>query len=548
MKINREMVLQSFREEAEELLTQMEQSLLALEGQPESQELISSIFRVAHTLKGNASLLEFKAVAQALHSLEDLLDSLRKGTVTITTEVINLLLQSVDVLRQMTKRMLAGEESLLPAHEKFFSRLALIASKSKPQTVEAAGENTTPAVSPTAASGTKSAQSLRVDLGKMDRMLNLTVGFAIAQGRMRRMLQEKYSTHGTGHEVLEVHQGLESLFLQMQELVMKIRMVPVGPIFQRFSRSVRDAARAHGKFANLRIEGEEVEVDTSVVEHLKDPLLHMIRNAVDHGIETPEERKKNGKPPVGTITIRAAHEGGYILVEVSDDGAGLNRQRILEIGQKRGFIAEAEKLSDNEIYQLIFESGFSTAARVSDLSGRGVGMDVVRRNVQALRGSVQVTSRPGEGTTVHIRLPLTLAIIEGFGVGVGNETYVIPVEQVVECVELPAEENDAARTEGVLQLRNQPLPFIYLRDHFELPGARTGRQNIVVVQHGASRAGLAVDVLYGTTQTVIKPLPTVFKTIPGVSGSAILGNGRVALILDVPALLRDFRAQEMQLV
>jgi len=547
MKINREMVLQSFREEAEELLVQMEQSLLALESQPDDLELVSSIFRVAHTLKGNASLLEFKAVAQALHSLEDLLDSLRKGTVTTTTEVINLLLQSVDILRQMTKRMLAGEESLLPAHERFFSRLALVAAESKPSVVEASAETTTRAAS-AAASGAKSAQSLRVDLGKMDRMLNLTVEFAIAQGRLRRMLQEKYSSYRTGHEVLEVHQGLESLFLQMQELVMKIRMVPVGPIFHRFARSVRDAARAHGKFANLRIEGEDVEVDTSVVEHLKDPLLHMIRNAVDHGIETPEDRKKKGKPSVGTITIRAAHEGGYILVEVSDDGAGLNRQRIIEIGQKRGSIPEAEKLSDKEVHQLIFESGFSTAAEVNDLSGRGVGMDVVRRNVQALRGSVEVSSQPGAGTTVHIRLPLTLAIIEGFSVGVGDETYVIPVEQVVECVELPAAENDAVRSEGILQLRNQPLPFIYLRDHFDLPGERIGRQNIVVVQHGASRAGLAVDVLHGTTQTVIKPLPTVFKTIPGVSGSAILGNGRVALILDVPALLRDFRVQEMQLV
>src|SRR5215472_8644694 len=429
MKINREMVLQAFREEADELLVQMEQSLLALEGLPENRDLISSIFRVAHTLKGNASLLEFKAVAQALHSLEDLLDSLRKGTVTVTTEVINLLLQSVDVLRQMTKRMLAGEESLLPAHEKFFARLALIAAKPKPASSEPSTETATAGVSQAVLSGSKSAQSLRVDLGKMDRMLNLTVEFAIAQGRMRRMLQEKYSSFGAGHEVLEVHQGLESLFLQMQELVMKTRMVPVGPIFQRFARNVRDAARAHGKFANLRIEGEDVEVDTSVVEHLKDPLLHMIRNAVDHGIEPPEERKKKGKPPVGTITIRAAHEGGYILVEVSDDGAGLNRQRIIEIGQKRGFIPEAEKLSDKEVHQLIFESGFSTAAEVNDLSGRGVGMDVVRRNVQALRGSVEVSSQPGAATTVHIRLPLTLAIIEGFSVGVGDETYVIPVEQ-----------------------------------------------------------------------------------------------------------------------
>jgi two-component system chemotaxis sensor kinase CheA len=321
-------------------------------------------------------------------------------------------------------------------------------------------------------------------------------------------------------------------------------MVPVGPLFRQYTRTVRDLAKSHGKLAQLVIVGEDVEVDTSVVEHLKDPLLHMIRNAVDHGIESPAARRKKGKSPVGNITVRAAHQGGNIVIDVSDDGTGLERQRILEVAQKRGIIANAEKLSDNDIYQLIFESGFSTASKVTDLSGRGIGMDVVRRNVQALRGSVNIRSQPGAGSVVHIRLPLTLAIIEGFSVGVGSETFVIPVDQVIECVELPEEENDSARKDGILQLRGQPLPFLYLKDHFTLPGNRVGRQNIVVVQHDARTAGLAVDVLYGASQTVIKPLPMIFKSVPGVSGSAILGNGRVALILDIPALLRDFRIQE----
>jgi two-component system chemotaxis sensor kinase CheA len=249
---------------------------------------------------------------------------------------------------------------------------------------------------------------------------------------------------------------------------------------------------------------------------------------------------------MGSITVRAAHEGGGIVVEVKDDGAGLDRQKILQAANRRGIVADSERLSDADVYQMIFESGFSTAGVVSDLSGRGVGMDVVRRNVQALRGSVVITSDPGAGSTVHIRLPLTLAIIEGFGVGVGDETYVIPVDQVVECVELPAEEHDAARAQGILQLRDEPLPFLFLKDHFGLPGERTGRQNVVVVQHEANRAGLAVDVLHGATQTVIKPLPSLCKDVPGVSGSAILGNGRVALILDVPKLLDDFRLQELQ--
>jgi two-component system chemotaxis sensor kinase CheA len=232
------------------------------------------------------------------------------------------------------------------------------------------------------------------------------------------------------------------------------------------------------------------------------------------------------------------------VIEVSDDGAGLDRQRIVEVARRMGLVQESETPSDQHVYELIFESGLSTASHISDMSGRGVGMDVVRRNIQALRGSVTMTSQPGAGATVRIRLPLTLAIIEGFGVGVGDQTYVIPVDQVIECVELPEEDNDTARREGVLQLRNEPLPFLHLKDHFGIRGDRIGRQNVVVVQHESSRAGLAVNALYGATQTVIKPLPPIFQDVPGVSGSAILGNGRVALILDVPALLRDFCTQE----
>ena len=551
MEINREMLLQSFREETAECLEQMEQSLLALETSPENRELVSSLFRAAHTAKGNASLLEFNILARFLHNVEDLLELCRSNAIALSQDVINILLQSVDALRQMTKRAVEGTETLSPEHEALSARLAEMAAEFKtPQTAVAPESSAagTPEASSSTAVSKSSVQNLRVDVGKLDRMLNLTVEFAIAQGRQRRILEEKIGLIANGRELLDSHHGLEALFLQLQELVMKIRMVPVGPTFHRFARSVRDTARKSGKLARMLIVGEDVEVDTTVLEHIYDPLMHMIRNSVDHGLESPEVRRSLGKDPSGKIVLKAFHDSGNIVIQISDDGAGLNHDRILQHARSKGLIPEGTRLSASEIQNLIFQPGFSTADKVSELSGRGVGLDVVRRNVQALRGNVQVSSQPGAGTTVDIRLPLTLAIIEGFSVGVGNETYVIPVEQVVECVELPAEENNAARTEGILQLRNQPLPFIYLRDHFELPGDRTGRQNIVVVQHGASRAGLAVDVLYGTTQTVIKPLPAFFKAIPGVSGSAIVGSGRVALILDVPALLRDFRAQEVQLV
>src|ERR1044071_4489570 len=376
------------------------------------------------------------------------------------------------------------------------------------------------------------------------RLRDLAVELTSARGRVAQMLEAKEEM--SLEELRDAHSFADSLHYELQDTILKARMVPVGPLFHQYNRTVRDLAKSLGKMAQLRIEGEDIEVDTSVFEYLKDPLLHMIRNALDHGIEQPAKRKKRGKSQTGTITVRAARESRNIVIEVIDDGAGLDKQKIIEVAQKKGLVAESQKLADQEIHQLIFEPGFTTASQVSNMSGRGVGMDVVRRNIQALRGSVHVTSQPGVGATVRIRLPLTLAIIEGFGVGVGNETYVIPVDQVIECVELGKEDHENARKDGVLQLRSEPLPYIYLQDHFGLPGDRGARQSVVVVQYETGRAGLAVNELYGATQTVIKPLPAIFKDVSGVSGSAILGNGRVALILDIPALFRNYRATEHQ--
>jgi len=539
MEINREMVLQSFRDETEELLTQMEQSLLQLESQPEDRELISSIFRAAHTLKGNASLLEFRAITQALHSLEDLLDLLRKGTIRVSAEIVNLLLQSVDISRQIAKRMLAGEDTLLPEHQEFFSRLAQIANASNraPEVLEA---DAAASAGPQAASlsGTKGASSLRVDLSRLDRMLNLTVEFAIAQGRMRRMLQQRSSELAGGREVLDTHANLESLFLELQELVMKIRMVPVGPTFHRFARSVRDMARKSGKIARMLIVGEDVEVDTTILELIHDPLMHMIRNSVDHGLETPEVRRSAGKDPSGKIVLEAFHDSGNIVVRISDDGAGLDTARILQQARNRGLVSETGRLSDFDIQNLIFQPGFSTADKVSELSGRGVGLDVVRRNVNALSGTLHLESVKGQGTTFTIRLPLTLAIIDGFAVRVGTETYVVPLSSVKECLELPAE-NHRCDTGGVINLRGEALPFLRLRDLFGAGQKAPARERILVVEHQGGRAGLAADELLGEQQAVIKPLGRLFQGISGVSGSTILGDGRVALILDVPAICRE---------
>ena len=387
-----------------------------------------------------------------------------------------------------------------------------------------------------AAAWRESTDTIRVDTQKLDRMLNLAGEIAIAHGRLRQAIEQ---SSGKKPEPLEAQDQVERLSLELQETIMKVRMVPVGPTFRQYNRTVRDIAQDHGKTALLTLDGENVEVDVSVIEHLKDPLTHMIRNALDHGIEQPETRKARGKVPCGTISLKAFHEGANIVIQVSDDGAGLNRNKIIERAKVISTVTEPETLADAELYRLIFEPGFSTADTVTDMSGRGVGMDVVRRNIEALRGSVSIDSESGKGSTVTIRLPLTLAIIEGFGVGIGADTYVLPLHAVSECIEMPVSERAHDHPQGVINLRGEPLPYIRLRSWFELASPRPNRENIVVVELDGAKAGLAVDSLQGSRQTVIKPLGDQFKDLPGISGSAIMGNGRVALILDVAALMRE---------
>ena len=550
MEINREMLLQSFRVETEECLAQMEQLLLALETHPNDPELVSSLFRAAHTIKGNASLLEFSALARFLHSLEDLLDLCRSHAVLLSQDVINILLQAVDALRQMAKRAANGEEGLLPEHDELSARLVEMTGesrKSEPSSMAETPASLFPSSPADAGISKTTVQNLRVDVGKLDRMLNLTVEFAIGQGRLRRMIEEKYVATASGSEVLETQHGLEALFLDLQELVMKIRMVPVGPTFHRFARSVRDTARKSGKLARMLIVGEDVEVDTTILEHIHDPLMHMIRNSVDHGLESPGARRAAGKDPSGKIVLKAFHDSGSIVVEVSDDGAGLDHERILQHARKQGVIPEGARLSESEIHNLIFQPGFSTADKVSELSGRGVGLDVVRRNVNALSGAIHVASQKGQGTTFTIRLPLTLAIIDGFAVKVDTETYVIPLSSVQECLELPREKHRSEEG-GVINLRGEALPYVRLRELFGCRGVAPAREKIIVVEYQGGRAGLAADELLGEQQAVIKPLGRLFQGIRGVSGSTILGNGRVALILDVPALCGEAIRRSTELV
>lgn len=543
MDIDFESLAQTFRSEAEENLSSMEEALVELEETPGDQEILHTIFRVAHTLKGNAAALGFTGMTEFAHSLEDCLDRLLKGTAQAGTGLITALLKSVDALRELLEASLAGDIEMQASHRQLLARVKE-ESGEKPSTAGEAAPSAPP-VERRSPPGrrredvlvwSERTQTLRVDIEKLDRMLNLTGEIAIARGRIRQVLDE-LAGHG-GEAALEVHRDSDRLFLDLQELVMKIRMVPIGPTFRQHIRTVRDLATASGKQARLEIEGEDVEVDTTVVNMIRDPLTHMLRNAMDHGIETPERRRAAGKDPCGVVRLCAFHETGNIVIQLIDDGGGLNRKRIAERAMARGLVSDPEKLSDAELHRLIFEPGFSTAEKVTDVSGRGVGMDVVRRNIEALRGTVAVESQEGAGTTLTVRLPLTLAIIEGFLVGVGEETYVLPLDVVVECVEMPASERQSDAAEGVVNLRGKLLPYLRLKNWFGLPETGSRREQIVVVEHHEMHAGLVVDALYGENQTVIKPLGKVFQGLPGVSGSTILGNGRVALILDVPAIIR----------
>jgi len=371
---------------------------------------------------------------------------------------------------------------------------------------------------------------VKVQAEKLDRLVDLVGELVIAGASVNAMAARSHDG-----QLLEATTVVNKLVEEIRDNALSLRMVQIGDTFNRFRRIVRDVSQELGKSIELEIHGGETELDKTIVEKLSDPLMHIVRNAIDHGIEPLDLRRARGKPDTGSLALTAFHDSGSIVIEVADDGGGLDKAKILKKAIERGLIQEGAELSDAEITNLVFEPGFSTAAAVTNLSGRGVGMDVVRRNIDQLRGTIEVESYEEAGTTLRIRLPLTLAIIDGFRVGIGTASYVVPLDMVIECLDLgpflESEENH------LINLRGEVLPFLRLREIFRMPGEPPARERVVVVQYGETRAGLVVDKLMGEFQTVIKPLGNLFKHVRGVGGSTILGSGEVALILDVPQLI-----------
>jgi two-component system, chemotaxis family, sensor kinase CheA len=517
-----------FQAEAEEGLAVMEQTLVLLEHRPDDAELLNTLFRMAHTLKGNADSLGIRPMTEVAHVAEDVLHGLRARTLRVTRERVDVLLQSVDVLRAFlamsVERPAAGDA---PADLLARLREAAAGADGAGDVAPVAAAEAGPVLeSPLEAA----LRTQRVDVLKLDRLLDLVTEIAVDRGRLRETLRGTRSSRD-----LAALEESEHLYGELHDLVMRARLVPLRPMLAHFARVTRDLALATGKPARLSIDERHVELDMRVAERLRDALTHMIRNAFDHGVEPAAVRQSLGKDPIATLTLRARHDAGGVVIQLSDDGTGLNRARILARAVARGLASEGETLGDKAVYELVFAPGFSTAETITERSGRGVGLDVVRRNVEALRGTVEVDSAPGEGTTLTLRLPLMLAMVEALAVNAAGRTYLIPMERIDECVDLPGDGETARRT-GVFEWQGRPLPLLPLAPLFGHKSTPS-RPRVVVVRQEGGGYGLIVDALLRTERAVVRPLSQRVRGLPVFAGSTILGDGQVALLLDVDALV-----------
>ena len=540
-------LFQLYSVEAEENLAAIEEGLVQLEQKPDDRALIAEIFRVAHTFKGNSSSLGFKSLAQFSHEVEEFLHRFRKGDQQPDGELISLLLRAVDVLKRWLPSLEVGVDNpmtgeQLEVHADLLRFRKSPAAAGIPAAIETTAETTTETTpdegDDKTATFLTAKRTMRVEARRMDVLLDLVGEISIAAQRVRRHVE--LIPAALRRDALDTVEDQDRLLRDLYDNVMRSRMVAVGPTFRRHLRTVRDLARTTGKLVQLVLEGEETEVDMSVVEALSDPLVHMIRNAIDHGIESPDGRAAAGKSATGTITLRAYHDRGEIVLQIADDGAGIQRDKIRALAVQAGLQPDA--MPDRELLDLIFQPGFTTADTVTGTSGRGVGMDVVRRNIERVRGQIFIETTEGKGTVVSIRLPLTLAVIPGFGVGVGGESFVIPMSAVEECLEQAPPET--SQPTGVLHVRGDAVPYVRLRHFFGFEQRAETREVVVVVLHQDRRAGLVVDEIYGESQTVIKPLGPLLRGMPGVTGTAVMGSGAVAMVLDAGAMFRELERNE----
>ena len=552
-------LLREFITESREHLDNIEQGVLVLEKEPVNVEMLNTVFRAFHTFKGGAGFLNLVPINRLAHILESLLDLARQGKFTIASPTIEIILRGRDVLKQFLDEIDAQVNGGKPATPILIPTESLKAEVAKMIELVSSGKMLNAVATPAEISTTTAATSapeaaapaapsangnakamVRVDTGKLDGLLDLVGEMVIAQSLVAPNLARL--SNGDAQFSRNVAQ-LNRITRDLQRVSMSLRMVPIRGLFQKMARVARDISAKQNKKVNFITSGEDTELDRGVVEELNDPLLHMIRNSMDHGIESAEKRAIAGKPSTGSLQLRAYHQGGSIVVEIEDDGAGLNRERILAKAVERGLVAPGAILTDEEIYHYIFAAGFSTAEKVTDLSGRGVGLDVVRRNIEKLRGTVDISSKPGTGTLFKIALPLTLAIIDGLVIGVGAERYIIPTLSVRESFRPTAEMISRIQNRAeVVNVRGRLIPLLRLHEIFGIQARATDPTQgiLVVVQSGANVRCLLVDALLHKQEVVIKNLNEMMvHKNPAFAGATILGDGRVGLILDVNALAQS---------
>lgn len=637
-------IMEDFLIEAFEMIEQLDQDLVELETRPEDLDLLNRIFRVAHTIKGSGSFLNFSVLTHLTHHMEDVLNKARHGELTITPDIMDIVLASIDFMkkllnairdtgtdantgldsdiavvvekldaiskgeslstqtpvvespaadtipieeepeldyanmspeeieqeidrllskrqeedkrkRQQKKAEGKSEEIQAPAEIKendpvtpepeTATATPVASTPAKPVATTKTPPKTTTPSQDTKAPATAVEQTIRVDVKRLDSLMNLIGELVLGKNRLIKIyndVEERYEGEKFLEELNQVVASVSMVTTDIQLAVMKTRMLPIGRVFNKFPRMVRDLSREVGKNIELIISGEETELDKSIVEEIGDPLVHLIRNACDHGIETKEERVAAGKSEQGTVELKAYNEGNHIVVEIKDDGKGMDPEALKVKAIEKGLISEkeADTMSDKEAYSLIFKAGFSTAKVVTNISGRGVGMDVVKTNIEKLNGIIDVESAFGEGTTLKLKIPLTLAIIQSLLVGVQEEYYAIPLASVIETVRISQDEIYTVENKSVLRLRNEVLPLVRLADIFGVNAVLDNSEQayVVVIGLAENKIGVIVDFLIGQEEVVIKSLGSYLKGTEGIAGATIRGDGRVTLIVDIAAMMQ----------
>jgi two-component system, chemotaxis family, sensor kinase CheA len=583
-------MFKDFMLNCEELMANLDETVLRLEQEPDNREIIEEIFRAAHTLKGGAGMFGYRAIEKVMHAMENLFDLIRKGTLKADGAVTDVVLKGLDVLRVLIEAVRTQTKSGMDISE-IVANIQAVASGRKLKTAGSAaaassGKSAGRDAKDHAEQDTKEVRevkgeehgetrkkaeqsTIRVDLSRLDVLVNLVgelvidrTRFATIEENMRvSKIQSKMASHMT-----ETTQLFGRHLLEIQDIIMKLRMVPIGNALNKFPRVVRDLAKSLGKEIDITIVGESTELDKTLVEQIGDPLVHLIRNACDHGIETPEDRKAAGKAVRGKITLAATQEGNHINIVISDDGKGMDPERIRKKAIEKGLIGEEENLTEQDIFNLIFEPGFSTAEKVTTVSGRGVGMDVVKKQISKLKGMVDIRSKVGKGSTIAIQLPLTLAIVESLLIRVREQVYALPLSSVVESIRIKPSDIQKVGDSEIIKLRDQVLPLMHLGDTLSLSAIgnnqwyraigpeesapagfsklrQKDRLYVVVVGSAERRFGIVVDSLLNQQEMVIKSMGQVMAGVPCFSGGAVLGNGEVVLVLDVPELDRHYRSR-----